>query len=306
MTEVASRGFLVLNRITMTKISSLRLTALASGIIANLLCYLLLLISTPNSWAKQPSNVTINLYISKFNSIDENERLKAIESLQTIGKTAIPALIKTLKNEDMWVISLAAITIARIKENTKVSVPELVKLLKDKQPLVRYSAALALSNIGGTKANLARPILLQAIKNASPSVRRRAIIALNNVAKPNTTIPILIKALGDKDASVRYSAASTLNSIALADIPTFSKIVRNNSNIAVLLKALEDEQESVRYIATFTLNYISNSKATSATPILIKALQDESPLVRQRAAFVLSNTKKVAKSVPALIKAFVD
>lgn len=290
-----------------TILSSLHLTALASQFTANLLCSLLLLFFTPISWAQKSSDVPINLYIYKFKSIDEDERNKAIESLQKIGDPAVPALLKALQNEDMWIRSLAAIAIGRIKKNTKVSFPELIQALKDKEPLVRYSAALALSYIGDRKATSATSILIQALENDSPSVRRRAVLALGNVGKSKTTIPALIKALGDTDESVRYSAASTLNRIALTNISTFNKIVRKSSNIVVLIKALQDKQVSVRYIAVFTLNYIDSSKRTSATPSLIKALQDESPLIRQRAAFALSSTKKANSRVPpALIKALKD
>lgn len=111
MTVVVSRGFIVLDKIK-TMIPLIRLPALASGIAANFLCYLLLLISTPSSWAQKPNNISVNLYINQFNSIDEDERLQAIESLQKIGEPAIPALIKALQNEDMWVRSLAAILIS--------------------------------------------------------------------------------------------------------------------------------------------------------------------------------------------------
>ncbi len=212
MTQVVSRGFLVPNK-TKTMILMIRLTALASHFTANLLCYLLLLFFAPISWAQRPKDIRINLHIYKLKSIDEDERLKAIESLENIGEPAIPALIKVLQSKDMLVRSLAAISIGRIKKNTKVYLPSLHQALKDKEPLVRYSAALALSYIGDSKAANAAPILIEALKDDSPSVRRRAASALGNIGKLKTTIPVLIEALQDTDESVRYSAASSLNNI---------------------------------------------------------------------------------------------
>lgn len=64
-----------------------------------------------------------------------------------IGEPAVPALIKTLNDEDKWVRRRAAESLSQIGEPAKDTVPALREALSDEDSLVRVYAAQALANI---------------------------------------------------------------------------------------------------------------------------------------------------------------
>jgi len=108
---------------------------------------------------------------------NENSWSVATESLTRIGHRAVPALIKALKNKDVWVRISAPVALAKIGAK---AVPALIETLKDESSHVRTDAAFALGEIG-PKAQKAIPALAEALKDKSEDVRKAARVALEKI-----------------------------------------------------------------------------------------------------------------------------
>jgi len=88
----------------------------------------------------------------------------AIGSLGKEGKAAVPALRKTLKDEDPWMRHFSAVALGHIGESAKDAVPDLVKAFDDNEYVVQKAAVDAVGAIG-PKAKEAVPALLKVWKD---------------------------------------------------------------------------------------------------------------------------------------------
>jgi HEAT repeat protein len=179
--------------------------------------------------------------------LDPETRKKAVEALAAFGtngygQEAVSAIVEALEPGDSQTVAQAASSaLGRIGPP---AVPALVGLLKHERPLVRGSAAKALSWF------------------FTPAKAKSALPA----------VPALVEATRDKDASVRSDACQALGTIAGgAQTPEALKLV-----VPALSRALKDDVVKVRVSAAEALRRIG-PKAAPAVPALIEAIRASRP-----------------------------
>ena len=119
----------------------------------------------------------------------------------------VQALVKDLASPDPEVREKAIDALAEFGHHASNAVPGLVKALGDDVSSVRFSAELALGEIGPAAA----PHLIPLVRSDKARLREGAVRALNLIRPyPPAATPALIQALGDGDPVVRSIAASTL------------------------------------------------------------------------------------------------
>lgn len=241
---------------------------------AAILCLILCLLWTSNSWAQIPIDTKIAPLIEKLTDSDTRIRRDAADALVTIGSSAVPALIDALDNQDKNVRWCAASVLGDIGAEAKPAVPALVDALKDKDGLVRLYATLALGNIG-VEAKAAVPALISALKDEEPYVRIYAPAALRKMGvEAKVAVPALITALKDKNGRVRLNAAYALGAMG----------TEAASAVPDLMKTLNDEKLYVQIGAVKGLggiaanfqdkaNTLSGSKLTNVITDFEKVLK---------------------------------
>ena len=183
------------------------------------------------------------------------------DALATIGKSAVPGLIKMMDDQELTTRILAIGTLARIGPDAKGSIPKLLEILNVKEDALRYSTLFALAGVGTDSAEvipliektLAAPyekdsadlywvakglayggvsgtkFLLSGIKQKDSRVRSCCILAFANATVTPEVIPALIAALHDQDENFRTSAIFALGEIgdeAKAALPALQEFSR--------------------------------------------------------------------------------
>jgi hypothetical protein len=159
--------------------------------------------------------------------ICNDEQINALiqQSLEKIGKDAVPSLIHALKNKDENVRIVAARSLCTIGTDARPALAALTGALADSQSAVAEAAAKALANFG-PEAKSAVPALLSASRR-SVAAAEDTLLKLGKDA-----VPGLIEALGHRDADERDAAADLLGRIgpsAKAAIPTLTTAVHDSS-----------------------------------------------------------------------------
>jgi HEAT repeat protein len=281
-------------------------------------------------------------------------RRSAVRAWLRIGpdpQVATTLLAKVLKDADPAVRTGALEILAVIG---KPAVPALIKALKQEQ--VAYWACLALAEIGPPAASAA-PCLADVLKtDARPEVRREAVLALGSIGPAAApAVPVLTKTLGDNDVTVAAGAAYALGRIGTAAKPAEAALTkcldspsellrtvsswawaklaphdetRQQKAMSLLLAALNSKEPRVRHAAVHglidldakserlfpaikqvlraadkeSLGYALEaleSLGPAAVPVLIDALRHET--VRPQAASILGRLGPAAKeAAPAL------
>ena len=121
--------------------------------------------------------------IKKLGHKKAKVRANAVEALGRIGEDAVPALIQTLRDQDVegFVRENAAEALGSIGKDAKDAVPALIQALKDESIGVREDAAYLLGKIGSEDTV---PALKQALKDQGWRVRGRVVTALGNIGTP--------------------------------------------------------------------------------------------------------------------------
>jgi HEAT repeat protein len=109
------------------------------------------------------------------------ERQAATIALFSIGKPAVPGLIKSLAEKDTQLRILTLIALAQIGEDSKPAVPHMARALEDDNDDVRIYAARCLGRLGGV-AKSALPALKKAAKSDDPVLRKEAAEAVRLVS----------------------------------------------------------------------------------------------------------------------------
>ena len=115
--------------------------------------------------------------------LDSRTRMAAIATLRELGppaKSAIPALIEALKENDARVQAYAAFALGAIGQEPSMVVPALAARLNDPDPVVRGNSVGALSKFG-ERAKAAVPALERALYDTNGNVRSLARIALRKI-----------------------------------------------------------------------------------------------------------------------------
>lgn len=255
--------------------SSLQTIAYLQAII---LCVSSPLFVTGIAQAQQPQQ-SANSYIEQLKTTNEQQRSQTIESLVNLGKSAVPALINALQNQDPGVRNGAAIALGKIGKDANEAVPALKKALDDKDFQVRSSAMQAL---GVIDRQAVVPFLIEELSSEKAWERYSATHALRTFGKEAVAaVPALIKTIKeDKDSWVRTSATTALGSIgkdAHTAIPT-------------LIDSLQDSDEKVRYGAAYALGSIGESFYENRNQISAKELNTARSSL-EKAVKIMQNSK---------------
>lgn len=193
------------------------------------------------------------------------------------------ALIESLKSENGNVRVAAAMALGQKKETAATDL--LLKMLTQDYPLARYSAAMALGELGDENAVYT---LMAELKNSDTDyIRSSTAVALGKIGAEEA-VPYLIDRLRDTKASVRSNAALTLGKIG------------NESAVEPLIEVLESGKEhegrkdtlnanvDVRKSVVLALGGIGGARAAES---LTGVLNDnkETLEVRKAAASALGN-----------------
>ncbi len=105
---------------------------------------------------------------------------------QTVNLNGVVlTLVKILKDKNIEARVNAIRALGGMGKQAQIAVPDLVVALKDKKPRVRYSAAIALANIGsefeGSKVKTTLPLIVAALNHESQLLRSDAASALTNI-----------------------------------------------------------------------------------------------------------------------------
>lgn len=243
------------------------------------------------------------------------EKIRAIQSLGSLGACGIRASSKLLENKDIVVKREAVRTLGKTK--SEIALDHLAPALGDEDYSVRIEAVKALSVIGSDKAV---EILTYALEDRNRAVRLEATDALVKIGSKKA-LDVLVLALGAKDDFVRFGAIGALgraNPREAADalIKAFqeeNKLVRLGAAEALgqmgseravepFLAALYDEDEFVRWMATKALGKIRSDKTSER---FTDILGDKSHYVRREAAKALGMVGS-EKTIDHLVSALSD
>lgn len=168
----------------------------------------------------------------------------AIYSLIHLGKTAVPLLTVSLKNENGNIRKGAALILGKNGPGAYVAVPFLITALNDRDKGVREMAVHALGDIGPS-AKRAVPALIPLLRDDGREIRGETALTLGKMGTAaKEAIPALFVTLKDNDWYVRGEAADALGNIGTE---TNTKIV------AALKEAQKDKESYVRDMATGAL-----------------------------------------------------
>ncbi|MDQ1275567.1 MAG: hypothetical protein QG610_1141 [Euryarchaeota archaeon] len=243
------------------------------------------------------------------------EKIRAIQSLGSLGACGIRASSKLLENKDIGIKREAVRTLGKTK--SEIAFDHLMAALGDEDYSVRIEAVKTLSSIGSEKAV---EMLRYALEDRNRAVRLEATDALAKIGSKKA-LDVLILALGAKDDFVRFGAIGALgraNPREAADalIKAFqeeNKLVRlgaaealgqmgSEKAVEPFLAALHDEDEFVRWMATKALGKIRSDKTSER---FTDILRDKSHYVRREAAKALG-TAGSEKTLDHLVLALSD
>lgn len=261
-----------------------------------ILCLLLFLLVSGNSWAQPIPYTQVAPLIEKLTDNDFRVRHDAADAVVKIGSPAVPFLIEALKAESKQVRWRAASALAEIGAEASSAAPSLIAMLHDEDEYIRRIAAYALGKIG-PQASSAVPDLIDALQDSDRNLRMVVAYALGKIgSEASVAVPGLIAMLQDVNAEVRLSAATALGRIGAEE----------KTAVPALIAALQDTDKYVRRGAADALGRFG-AKAKTAVPALITALQDKNKYVRLNAASALGRIGIEAKpAIPALIGALQD
>ncbi|WP_339377840.1 HEAT repeat domain-containing protein [Calothrix sp. NIES-2100] len=283
----------------------------------SVLCLLLFLMFTGNSWAQIPSEIKITPIVEKLIDTNARVRLEAHDALVSIGSGAVPTLVENLKNPDCnirwraaWVLGdmgteaatavgaltealqdedvqvrmYAVLALGEIGRPAKSAVPALMAALQDKEQYVRIYAASALRRIG-TEAKVAVPSLINALKDSNPRVRKNAALALGAMGtEANSAVKVLIPLLDDSEYYVRYAVVKGLGSILGG-----YQDVADNLPSAKLAKVIGDFEQVIQILESHKDNFTEVDNARIRRPLEALKAEKETRLFDVASAWALKH-----------------
>jgi HEAT repeat protein/mono/diheme cytochrome c family protein len=244
-------------------------------------------------------------------------------ALGGVGKASVPPLTRLFEDtEDPRIKELAGRALGFAGPDANAAVPALLGALNDPSSRIRFTAAIALGEIGDERAVPALVDVLR--KDTSRSVRMYCIRALATIGADGPgVVPALIDVLGGDD-NLGAEAGRALAAIGPSALPPVIEAANHADpriraeaalvlgqlageparTAPVLIQALRDLEASVADSAARALAGMGDS----AVPHLIEAVRsDEDPRARGYAALALGQASRpVAVAVPALIAALDD
>jgi HEAT repeat protein len=167
---------------------------------------------------------------------DDRVRAAAASALGEIGEnpaTVVPALIATLRDQDVSVRREAVRSLGLLGDDAREAVPLLVRFLPeaagdsgepdaDELALLRGCAAESLGDIQ-CEAALIVPALIASLSDSDATARRLKAESLGRFGEQaRSAVPPLTTLLGDEDADVRASATNAVAAITSGPAPSAS------------------------------------------------------------------------------------
>lgn len=232
--------------------------------------------------------------IAALNDSDETIRAYSVDALGRLGDArAIPVLIKSLRDLDIYVRKTATVSLQQFgwqpktKEEQVIyaiarqawdecihigspTVPMLIECLDIENDAIRIRIANALGQIGDVRAV---PKLITYLEDDNENVRENIAEALGLIGDPHA-VPALIVCLDDMDDWVRSHAALALGQIG------------DPNAVPTLIESLEDDNEYVRARTVEALGLIGDIESV---PMIIECLTDEDRFVRDSASDTLAS-----------------
>jgi len=219
---------------------------------------------------------------------DEDGRVRAIDSLASLGQNAKPALdalVAALDGDNVRVRWHAARAVGAIGEDAIAVIPKLTTLLGDADPIVATQSAAAIRSIRADDGRKDLPAdaakiygaaadgLGQAVTHPDARVRRAALRAVATlVTDPAKQAAIVDDSLADSDPSVVVESLHSLADMGAAAVPMLVESLKNPKS---------------RYWAEVALAEIGPAAAPAASALTAAALGGE-PEERMQAMLALA------------------
>ena len=186
--------------------------------------------------------------IKDLSSGDKVKRREAARSLSLLGqegKSAVPALVKALDDDEEQVFFWSVTALANLGPDANEATPELIKRLRRSdrryRDQVRLRVVTALTRIGPA----AVPQLIDALGNESESIRSGAARVLGNMGSAaHEASPRLFAMLADEEIYLGEAAGTALGKIGTAAHPQ-------------VLEALGSDNENIRAAAAVAIGWMS-------------------------------------------------
>jgi HEAT repeat protein len=157
---------------------------------------------------KAESNDEVKRLTSMLSSKDEKKREEAMKKLVEIGSPAIPELIDTLKNDEVYIGRMNAAKVLGLIGNPE-SLQSLTEALNDEHLQVQQEALISLGCIGRKSAT---PEIIDFIQDNTSYFKKLGAIVLGQL-RDERAIPLLEEfALAD-DPGVAQTARAALDQI---------------------------------------------------------------------------------------------
>jgi HEAT repeat protein len=227
-------------------------------------------------------------------------RQKAITGLKGLGSKAgeaVPALADVLGEGDMRTRSLAVETLISLG---KVSVPALLQALKDKNTLKRIDAIACLGQMKGQAATIV-PALIEALKDENASVRMASVLAFQFLgAEGKPAIPLLMQSLDDR--TIDKIEQITFSEAAMRALGAIGPDAKRA--IPKLFILLQDKDEGLRGRAMQALAAVACGDEGVIKKLLMMLKTGKTIDVRWDAVATLRRMGPAVKvGVPALVEA---
>ncbi|WP_020468220.1 HEAT repeat domain-containing protein [Zavarzinella formosa] len=196
------------------------------------------------------------------NDAEERDRQFGVDAIQSVGKPAVPSLIRALTDGQYSRPQVIQALRGFDDDEAGEAGPALAKMLGDKDRTVAIAAAEALAQID-PKQEAAVPVLIEAVKSADIEKRHAAINAIGQFGKAaRPALPVLIEAL--KEPAIRGTAAYALARLGPDAAEAVDPLIR--------MLTTREGPAAANALAAI------GPKAVSAVPALIKLLDRESTI----------------------------
>jgi HEAT repeat protein len=223
------------------------------------------------------SNRQAVVWIKQLRSLDEEERISAINHLAQIGPELAPfvsTLTDLLKDPNADVRMATVSVLATVGPASEKALPDLLRILQDKgqTAFIRSQATIAMRNMGAPGLRAA-PILFQILETEGPEMQRVAMTSLMELLdhQDPRLAPALWKAYStSKDWNVKFGAIVTLAQMRNAPektIPAILEMLQTRT-----FKTAGDKQRERCLMSCLGLY---GPIAESAIPYLVHVVKDE-------------------------------
>ncbi|MDZ4686786.1 MAG: HEAT repeat domain-containing protein, partial [Planctomycetaceae bacterium] len=164
-----------------------------------------------NTQADADARAVFDRWVAAAAANDPEAWTKAEQEMQTLGATAVPALVAVLEEGPPLAREMAVMFLAQLGPQAEPAAAALAELLDDESALIRVNAAGVLTTFDGAPESVVTT-LTALLSDADPNIRTTAAGCLGNIAElAPPAINRLIVSLDDPEPGVRAAAATTLS-----------------------------------------------------------------------------------------------